>query len=129
MTANDIYTVAGNSAGAYGTSGAGGPATSALLNQPMGLTVDAAGDIFIVDSNNNRIQEVAAANGTQWGVSMTANDMYTIAGSASGLFGTTGDGGQATSALLASPIGVALDPFRNLVLTHNDDNPTREDTA
>src|SRR5260370_18251177 len=90
MTANDIYTVAGNSAGAYGTSGDGGPATSALLNQPMGLTVDAAGDIFIVDSSNNRIQEVAAANGTQWGVSMTANDVYTIAGSASGPSGLSG---------------------------------------
>jgi RHS repeat-associated protein len=126
MTANDIYTVAGSASGASGTSGDGGRATSALLNDPTGIAVDAAANLYITDNVNNRIQEVAAANGTQWGVSMTANDVYTVAGSATGGLGLSGDGGPATSALLDSPIGVAVDPAGDLFLTDNSNNRIRE---
>ncbi|HVB45892.1 MAG TPA: RHS repeat-associated core domain-containing protein [Streptosporangiaceae bacterium] len=129
MTARDIYTVAGNSGGTSGTSGDGGPATSALLFEPAGIAVDAAGDLFINDSGNSRIQEVAGANGTQWGVSMTANDVYTIVGSASGTYGSSGDGGPATSALLDGPTGMGIDPSGNVFITDNSNNKIRELTA
>jgi len=65
MTADDIYDIAGNGTG--GHSGDGGRATSAELTQPMGLAFDSAGDLYIADEGNNRIQEVAANSGTQWG--------------------------------------------------------------
>lgn len=72
MAADDVYTVAGSASGAYGTSGDGGPATSALLDGPGGVAIGALGDLYIADQVNNRLQEVAAATGTQWGQSMTA---------------------------------------------------------
>jgi hypothetical protein len=49
-------TVAGN--GFLGFSGDGGPATSAALNFPAGVVVDAAGNLYIADSTNNRVRKV-----------------------------------------------------------------------
>ena len=56
MTAGDIYAVAGN--GTAGFSGDGGPATSAGLNNPSAVTVDAAGNLLIADSGDQRIRMV-----------------------------------------------------------------------
>ena len=83
MTAGDIYLVAGTTSveGTGGSSGDGGPATSAELNSPDGVAVDSAGDLYIADANNNRLQEVPVSSGTQWSQSMTAGDMYTVIGS------------------------------------------------
>ena len=52
-----INTVAGT--GAMDFSGDGGPATSAALNYPHGLAVDGSGNLYIADSGNQRIREVA----------------------------------------------------------------------
>ena len=54
-----ISTVAGN--GEFGFSGDGGPATSAAMSFPNGVAVDAAGNLFIADTNNNRIRRVGLA--------------------------------------------------------------------
>ena len=113
MTAGDIYTVAGDASGSLGYSGDGGPATSATLwglYDGTGVAVDAAGDLYIADTGNNAIREVAATTGMQWGQSMTAGDVYTVAG---GSYGTSGDGDVATSADLESPYGVAVDAGGN----------------
>ena len=56
-----ITTVAGN--GTAGYSGDGGPATAAELDRPQGVAVDAAGDLFIADTDNNRIREVNLPRG------------------------------------------------------------------
>ena len=62
-----ITTVAGDYAadkandGLGGFSGDGGPATSAQLNDPQGVAVDGAGDLFIADTFNNAIREVTPA--------------------------------------------------------------------
>jgi RHS repeat-associated protein len=127
MTANDVYTIAGNSsvAGTGGSSGDGGPATSALLNGPQGLGVDAAGDLYIGDTFNNRLQEVPVASGTQWGQSMTAGDMYTVIGS-SMVQGDTGDGGPAAAAELSWPAPVAFDPSGNMLIPDAIDSEIRE---
>ena len=96
-----ITTVAGN--GAYGYSGDGGPATSAeLYAAPLGVAVDASGNIYIADSINNRVREVS--NGV----------ITTVAGN--GTPGYSGDGGLATSAQLHSPTSVAVDASGNLYI-------------
>ena len=97
-----ITTVAGN--GKVDFSGDGGPATSASFYNPVGVATDAAGNFYIVDSGNERIRKVTAATGV----------IMTVAGQGSGLYG--GDGGLATGAYLATPLGVALDPYGNLYI-------------
>jgi prepilin-type N-terminal cleavage/methylation domain-containing protein len=89
-------------------SGDAGAATAAELDSPQGVAADLSGDIFIADSSNNVIREVPAHTGTQFGQSMTAGDIYTIAGNYVAGAGYSGDGGPATSAKL-SPGAVAVD--------------------
>ena len=79
-----ITTVAGN--GTPGFSGDNGPATSAQLNDPYGVAVDSAGNLYIADTDNNRIRKVS--NGV----------ITTVAGN--GTPGYSGDNGPATSAQL-----------------------------
>ncbi len=55
----NVTTVAGN--GTAGYSGDGGPATSASLNAPHGVAINASGSLFIADTLNNRVREVALA--------------------------------------------------------------------
>lgn len=114
MTAGNCYTVAGSPTGSTGNSGNGHAATSALMNGPLSMAVDAAGDLFISDSGNNQVREVPASTGTQWGQSMTQGDIYTIAGSTAGTAGHTGDGGPATSALISDPGQIRLDKTGNV---------------
>ena len=122
MTANDIYTIAGSVTGSHGTSGDGGPASSALLYNQWGLAIDSSGNLYIGDAANNRIQMVPVNSGTYWGQSMTTYDMYTIAGSAAGSSGTSGDGGAATSAFLSAPHGVSFDSSGNLYIADYNNN-------
>jgi sugar lactone lactonase YvrE len=56
-----ITVVAGT--GFPGFNGDGGPATSAAVNNPLGVTVDLQGNVFIADTGNNRIREIEAASG------------------------------------------------------------------
>ena len=105
-----ISTVAGN--GTEGFSGDGGAATDATLNRPTFVAVDSAGRFYIADSSNRRIRRVAA-DGT----------ITTIAGN--GLAGFSGDGGPATLASLASPLGIALDKAGNLYIADADNHRIR----
>jgi hypothetical protein len=114
-TAGTISTVAGNGTAGYGGDGGPATATSAELNNPAGVTLDHAGNLYIADSVNNRIRVVAAAAGTVLGVSVAAGDIYTVAGSSS-TGGYSGDGGPAIGAELNVPTGVALDSVGNLYI-------------
>jgi YD repeat-containing protein len=129
MTAGDIYTIAGSTAGTAGNTGDGGPASAALLHSPGGLSLDANGDLYIIDDANNRIREIAAANGTQWAQSMTAGDIYNVAGSEAGTAGESGDGGPAASALMTSPAGIATDPAGDIFVTDSGFSRLREIAA
>jgi hypothetical protein len=121
MTAGDIYTVAGD--GTHGFSGDGGPATSAELDFPMGVAIDAAGNLAVADTFNNRIRVVATTTASFYGQAMTAGHIYTVAGT--GTFGFSGDGGPATSAKLGSPYRVAAGPAGSLVIADTDNSRIR----
>ena len=116
MTRGDIYTVAGD--GTYSYSGDGGAATSAGLNNPYGVGVDAAGDLLIADTSNGAVRLVAWAScssGCPYGLpSMTRGDIYTVAGN--GTQGYSGDGGAGTGAQLYYPEGVSVDPAGDLLI-------------
>jgi RHS repeat-associated protein len=124
MTANDIYTIAGQTSGASGTAGDGGPAASGYLYRPQAVAVDAKGDVYIADKDNNRVQEIQAAGGISWGQTMKAGDIYTVAGSATGAAGSSGDGGPATSATLG-PEGVAVDAAGDLIIADTSGEQVR----
>ena len=122
MTAGDIYTVAGSVSGTGG-SGDGGPAADAALGTfLLGIRVDAAGNLVLATVDNSRVRVVAAATGTFYGVSMTAGDIYSVAGGGSG---GTANGIPAIQATLMGPGGVALDRAGNLLLSDSSDNLVR----
>ena len=129
MTAGNSYTIAGSPTGGSGLSGSGVDGAASLLNQPRGIWVDAAGDVYIADGSNNRVEELASSTGTQWGQAMTANHLFGVAGTWIGSSGHGGDGGPATSASLDNPYGVTLDGSGNLYIALNGSNEVREVAA
>ena len=94
----------GAALGNEGHSGDTDPATDALLGEVGDVIADSSGNLYIADTSNNRAQEVAGTTHTQWGTSMTAGDIYTIAGSSSGTSGSSPTGTLATSALLSAEL-------------------------
>jgi hypothetical protein len=121
MTAGDIYTIAGN--GGCGLSGDGGPATAATLCITNNITVDPAGNVLITQGVDPAVRVVAAATGTFYGQTMTAGDIYTIAGN--GNSGYSGDGGPATSATFTFPEGVGVDRFGNVLIGDTENSRVR----
>jgi hypothetical protein len=116
-----IQTVAGTIGATGGFSGDGGAATSALLDSPSGVFLDASNDIFIADSENAAIREVVAAT----------NVIQTIAGipATQGGFATpgfSGDGGPATSAELNFPSGVFVTSAGKVFIADTDNSRIRE---
>ena len=109
--------------GVPGFSGDGGPAVSAQLGGVGAITVDRAGNVVILDTDNNRVRVVAARSGRFYGRAMTARDIYTVAGD--GSFTYSGDGGVATKSGLSFPEGIAIDPAGNLVIADTDAHRVR----
>jgi len=105
-----ISTVAGD--GTTGYSGDGGPATAAQLN-PIGVTVDRHGNIFIADWQNQRVREVNAATKV----------ITTVAGN--GIGGFSGDGAAATLAEFSGPDSVAVDASGNLYISDDGNERVR----
>ena len=105
MAEGDIYTIAGN--GQRGLTGDGGPAASAELRFPGGLTTDSAGNLVIADTGNDRVRVIAARSGTFYRRGMTGGDIYSIGGSP----GQPGVG---------SPQGVAIDSAGNVIIADGD---------
>jgi gliding motility-associated-like protein len=104
----DVTTLAGNNAGSQ--DGAG-PAASFYF--PIGITIDALGNLYIADTGNNKIRIVSPG-----GI------VNTFAGS--GALGSADDIGK--NATFNAPIGIARDPSGNLYVTEGPDNKIRKIT-
>lgn len=106
-----ITTVAGN--GIPGFSGDNAAATSARLNYPSGVALDASGNLYIADAGNYSVRKVNTATGI----------ITTVAGI--GALGFNGDNGAATSAQLSFLQDVALDASGNLYIADTGNNRIR----
>ena len=111
-----ITMVAGD--GNAGATGDGGPATSASVNGPAGVTLDGSGNLYIADSFNNLIRKVDLGTGI----------ITTVAGNGGCCF--DGDGVAATSAWLGHPDGVTVDGSGNIFIAERyGDRIRRVDAA
>jgi uncharacterized protein (TIGR03437 family) len=113
-SAGIISAFAGN--GSLGSSGDGGPAVNAAMNVPTDIVVDAAGNVYVSDTNNNRVRRIAPDG-----------KISTYAGT--GVADYNGDNQPATQAQLASPTGLALDAAGNLYIADSDNRRVRKVTA
>ena len=110
VNSNVVTTIAGT--GAAGFLGDGGPAISAELDYPESVAVDAAGNLYIADTLNQRIREVT-----------TDGNIESIAGS--GIAGYVGDGGPALNAQFFYPKGVAVSSSGSIYVADWDNNVIR----
>ena len=117
-----ISTLAGKG---WGTSysgenlGDGGPAIEATFRVPIGVAVDATGNVYVADSEGNRIRKIDSATGVistlagkGWGTSYNGENL--------------GDGGPAAEATFRVPIGVAVDAPGNLYVADSGNNRVRK---
>lgn len=111
-----ISTIAGT--GVLGYSGDGGPATQAQVSVIRQIALDAAGDLYLADTNNFVVRKID-----------TAGIISTIAGDPSAPFGFLGEGGPATAAQLGFLQGVAVDASGNLYVGDGYSHVRKVDTA
>jgi trimeric autotransporter adhesin len=110
-TAQTIKTFAGD--GTSGYSGEGAEAVNSALNNPKGVAIDPAGNVYIADSENFRVRKVN-----------TAGLISTYAGNGVNAF--SGDGGQAVNASISDILSVALDPAGNLYIADSSNRRIRK---
>jgi len=122
-TSGTITTVAGNGPdgnapvgcnAAGNLSGDGGPAVDATLDCPLGLDIDASGNLYVADTDNNVIRKIDTG---------TPRIITTIAGT--GAAGHSGDGGLATSATLNTPDRVSVNGAGNFFISDSGNNVIR----
>ena len=113
ISKNSITTMAGT--GIAGYNGDGGPATSAQLDNPMGIYVDGSGNIYIADTFNCLIRKVDAVTG----------NISTVAGM-DGQCGYDDDNKPATSAMLNYPMEVFVDTLGNIYIADRNNNRIRK---
>jgi NHL repeat len=124
-----ISTVVGG--GGYGCQqetdsvGDGCPSNVAWLSDPSGVATDQAGNIYISDTNNNRIRlvNVRAAPITIAGLTVAPGNVVTVAGD--GVQGYSGDGGPASNAELNAPFHLAVDGSGNIFISDSNNHVVR----
>ncbi len=109
-----VTTLAGNPNGYSGTQD--GYGSSARFNSPVGLTTDAAGNVYVADFNNHRIRKVTPAG-----------LVTTLAGNSNGFYGL--QDGTGTAASFYHPIALAFDQSGNLIIADYFNHAVRKMTA
>jgi sugar lactone lactonase YvrE len=106
-----VYDLAGTggAAGSGTTDGNGGLAAAATFATPRGLALDAGENVYVGDYNDEQVRRISSpgANGQVTAANIIAGTIVDFAGT--GTDGTTGNGGAATAAELASPQGLGFD--------------------
>lgn len=110
--AGAVNSIAGSGIGLY-YSGDGGPASAARFRDPSRMAIDAQGNMYVADTANNRIREIAPDG-----------SIVTIAGT--GTPGLDGDSGPALHARLNAPQGVAIDAGNNIYVADTGNNKIRK---
>jgi sugar lactone lactonase YvrE len=109
-----------------GFGGDGGPAAKAMLDEPYDVAADAAGNLYVADTNNNRIRRIDAATGIITTVvgsgPVNGNENY-------GAGGDCGDGGPATQACLNTPYGIAVGPDGAMYIGSNFERIRKVDAS
>ncbi|MBO0771490.1 MAG: hypothetical protein J2P35_08530 [Actinobacteria bacterium] len=98
--------------GKAGATGPGGLATQTRLDAPQAVAVNAAGDVFVADTDNNRVDEVLPSG-------------HIVGFAGNGKPGYAGDGGRGTGAELTEPVGVAVDSAGNVYIADAGNNVIR----
>ncbi len=112
LATNTISRVAGSDT--EGSNGDGGPARDALLQYPTALCTDKKNNLYICETNGNRIRKINLVTGI----------ISTYAGN--GNVGYSGDGGPAIMASLNSPSGICTDAADNLYIADFSNNRIRK---
>jgi uncharacterized protein (TIGR03437 family) len=99
-----ITTYAGSFANGKTYTGDNGPASKAGMYAPVAVAVDASGNLYIADTNNNVVRKVS-----------TNLIISTVAGN--GNPGFSGDGGNPAFAKLSHPNGVTVDASGNVYIS------------
>jgi uncharacterized protein (TIGR03437 family) len=119
-----ISTVAGvNGNYGYFQNQDGGPAVSAYLDKPLGLAVDTAGNLYIGDSNDDRVRYVDPKGNIH---TFAGANQWNITPGSQAWAGYGGDGGPAIAASLYHPYGVAFDASGNMYIADSDNNRIRK---
>ena len=112
LSASITSTIAGT--GTAGYSGDNGAATSATIDVPTGIAIDASGNVYFNEYSNHLIRKVTASTGI----------ITTVAGNSSSGYG--GDGGPAARALLFHPNGLCIDSSGNVYTSDNNNHRIRK---
>ena len=112
---SDFVGATGGVQNGCGYSGDGGAPSAAQICQPQGLAIDSSNNLYIADTGNQVVREVNASTGL----------ISTIAGNNTLGFGYSGDGGAATNARLANPLGVAVDAAGNVYIADQNNGRIR----
>jgi sugar lactone lactonase YvrE len=110
VTASGVVSTLAGNVGAAGSSD--GIGTGAAFNAPQGIAADAAGNLYVADTNNQTIRRIVAATGS----------VSTIAGNVGTIGHTDGTG---TGALFNYPSGVAVDSSGNIFVADTENSTIR----
>ena len=124
LNSSSMYISKVTGTGEEGYFGDGGQPTGAKLNKPRGIYIDKSNNMYIADTQNQRIRMIPKKDGTYFGIDMTKGNIYTIAGN--DVSGYSGDNEKAIEAQLNLPQDIVLDNAGNLYIADTWNNCVRK---
>lgn len=122
VTTRQVSTLAGT--GVRGATADGMLASTATLNWPTDVALDAAGNLFFTDSDNHQVRMLCRVNGVYFGRAMAPSYLFTVAGTGTAGYPAT-EGVAATLSPLNSPQGLAVDAAGNVLIADSQNQRVR----